>query len=139
VTTTVTAVTQQLQPGDYPRVEDEATIVVTYPEAQAIIQASWNWPIGRKDMELYGTRGYVMTDNRSVVRTRTSESSPERTESLPERDGPGDDPFSYLKALVEGRVTPGDYDPSSLVNNMLVMEILDAARRSAREGKTIRF
>ena len=64
--TSVTAVTQQLQPSDYPRVDDEATIVVTYPSAQAIIQASWNWPIGRKDLEIYGTRGYVMTDNRSV-------------------------------------------------------------------------
>jgi len=32
---------------------------------------------------------------------------------------------------------PGEYDPSSLANNMIVMEILDAARTSAREGRTI--
>lgn len=135
--TSVTAVTQQLQPNDYPRVDDEATIVVTYPQAQAIIQASWNWPIGRKDMEIYGTRGYVMTDNRSVMRTRVSESAAESTQSLPERESPNDDPFSYFKALVEGKVVQGEYDPSSLANNMIVMEILDAARRSAREGRTI--
>ena len=135
--TSVTAVTQQLQPRDYPRVDDEATIVVTYPQAQAIIQASWNWPIGRKDLEIYGTRGYVMTDNRSVMRTRVSESARETRDSLPERSAPGDDPFSYLKALVEKKVVPGEYDPSSLANNMIVMEILDAARKSAREGRTI--
>ena len=84
--TSVTAVTQQLQPSDYPRVDDEATIVVAYPAAQAIIQASWNWPIGRKDLEIYGTRGYVMTDNRSVMRTRVSESAKESTETFLERE-----------------------------------------------------
>ena len=135
--TSVTAVTQQLQPNDYPRVDDEATIVVTYPSAQAIIQASWNWPIGRKDLEVYGTRGYVMTDNRSVVRTRASEAAMESVQSLPKRDAPNDDPFSYFKALVERKVIPGEWDPSSLANNMIVMEILDAARKSAREGRTI--
>ena len=133
----VTAVTQQLQPQDYPRVDDEATIVVTYPSAQAIIQASWNWPIGRKDLEIYGTRGYVMTDDRSVMRTRVSESAAERADTLPERASPGDDPFSYFKALIERKVEAGEWDPSSLANNMVVMEILDAARRSAREGRTI--
>jgi len=137
--TSVTAVTQQLQPRDYPRVDDEATIVVTYPSAQAIIQASWNWPIGRKDLEIYGTRGYVMTDNRSLMRTRVSESASERSERLPERDAPGDDPFSYFKAVIERKLVPGEWDPSSLANNMVVMEILDAARRSARQGRTVRL
>jgi predicted dehydrogenase len=137
--TSVTAVTQQLQPSDYPRVDDEATIVVTYPDAQAILQASWNWPVGRKDLEIYGTRGYVMTDNRSDMRVRVSESAKESSRSLPELDSPRNDPFSYLKALIDGKVVPGAYDPSSLANNMIVREILDAARRSAREGRTIKL
>ena len=40
----VTAVTQQIKPNMYPNVDDEATIILEYPNAQAIIQASWNWP-----------------------------------------------------------------------------------------------
>ncbi|MCX5634843.1 MAG: Gfo/Idh/MocA family oxidoreductase, partial [Planctomycetota bacterium] len=55
----VTAVTQQIKPEVYPKVDDEATIVLTYPKAQGIIQASWNWPFERKDMEVYGQKGYV--------------------------------------------------------------------------------
>ncbi|MBW8770734.1 MAG: hypothetical protein JF589_13340 [Gemmatimonadetes bacterium] len=90
-------------------------------------------------MELYGTRGYVMTDNRSMMRTRVSEEAKESTVSLPELDSPRNDPFSYLKALIEHRVQPSRYEPSSLENNMLVMEILDAAKQSAQQGKTIRF
>jgi predicted dehydrogenase len=37
---TVTAVTQQIKPHIYPHVDDEATIILAYPRAQAIIQAS---------------------------------------------------------------------------------------------------
>jgi hypothetical protein len=32
-----------------------------------------------------------------------------------------------------------DYDPYSLKNNIMVVRILDAARESARTGKTIVF
>ena len=53
----VTAVTQQFQPEVYPRVDDEATILLEYPKAQGIIQASWNWPFSRKDFEVYGEHG----------------------------------------------------------------------------------
>ena len=135
----VTAVTQHLQPTVYPKVDDEATIIVTYPSAQVVIQASWNWPISRKDMEIYGTRGYVITDNRSQLRVRTSEEAKEVTRTFPERTAPMDDPFAYFKALIAGEITPVAFNPSSLENNMLVMEILDAANRSAKTGRTIRL
>ena len=68
--TTVTAVTQQIKPDIYPRVDDEATIILTYPKAQAIIQASWNWPFDRKDLEVYGQTGYAITVARDDVRVR---------------------------------------------------------------------
>src|SRR3954451_4606640 len=44
----VTAVPQRIKPEIYPRVDDEATFVLTSPGAQAILQASWNWPFDRK-------------------------------------------------------------------------------------------
>src|SRR5664279_206458 len=59
----VTAVTRHFKPDIYPNVDDEATIIVTYPNAQCIIQASWNWPFGRKDMEIYGVSGYIFAEN----------------------------------------------------------------------------
>src|SRR5437667_28945 len=58
---TVTAVTQQIKPDIYPHIDDEATIVLTYAKAQAILQASWNWPFSRKDMEVYGRTGSIVT------------------------------------------------------------------------------
>jgi predicted dehydrogenase len=69
----VTAVTQQIKPDVYPRVDDEATIILTYPRAQVIVQASWNWPVSRKDMEVYGQKGYAITVGRDQVRVRLPE------------------------------------------------------------------
>jgi len=68
---TVTAVTQQLKrDSTYARVDDEATLILTYPDAQAIIQGSWNWPDHRKDLEIFGTHGYVFTPDGKSVRMR---------------------------------------------------------------------
>jgi predicted dehydrogenase len=134
---TVTAVTQQLQPKLYPNVDDEATIVLTYPAAQAIIQASWNWPFGRKDTHVYGERGYVLALDARRLRLRTGDAERE-TEAEPP-PAPRDDPFAFLSAVVRGQMQLERVDPSALESNLTVMEILDAARESARSGRTVRL
>jgi predicted dehydrogenase len=134
--TSVFAVTQQIKPDVYPKVDDEATIVLTYPKAQVIIQASWNWPYNRKDMEVYGTRGYVVAD-RAGIRLKPSVDAAERVEAVPARPRPYNDPFAYLAAVVRGEILVAPTDLSALENNLLVVEILDAARRSAKEGRRI--
>src|SRR5271156_2724206 len=67
----VTAVTQTDKPQVYPRVADESTIILRYPKAQAVLMGSWNWPFGRKDMEVYGATGYAITVGPDEVRVRT--------------------------------------------------------------------
>ena len=134
---TVTAVTQQIKPDVYPKVDDEATILLTYPETQAIIQASWNWPFSRKDMEVYGKTGYVYALDGLNMRVREAGQREARQVRLEPRRTPFDDPFAYFAAVVRGEVTVADGDLSSLANNMTVMRILDAARRSAEAGQTV--
>src|SRR6476660_6160895 len=56
----VFALTQRQKPAIYARVDDEATILVEYAGAQGIIQASWNWPFGRKDFEVYTEHAYAI-------------------------------------------------------------------------------
>src|SRR5579862_9528974 len=133
---TVTAVTQQIKPEIYSSVDDEATIVLTYPKAQAIIQASWNWPFGRKDMEVYGQTGYAITVKRDDIRVRRSERDPEQQMAAAKPvPAPYDDELSYLRAVVLDGAKEDVL--SSLQTNVTVTEILDAARRSAATGKTI--
>jgi predicted dehydrogenase len=132
----VFAVTQQIKPDIYPKVDDEATIIVTYPKAQGIIQASWNWPIGRKDIEIYGQHGYMIAD-RNGLKTKTSPEKKEEYQAVPSPQPPYQDPFAYLAAVVHGGITVKPTDLSSLQNNMTVVEILEAAKKSAKEGKII--
>ncbi|HVT93362.1 MAG TPA: Gfo/Idh/MocA family oxidoreductase [Bryobacteraceae bacterium] len=134
---TVTAVTQQIKPDVYPRVDDEATILLTYPHAQGIIQASWNWPFDRKDMEVYGKTGYVITVAQNSVRRRLQGQDREEQIDAPELAAPFTDSISYLEAVARGNVKASGL--SSLRTNMIVTEILDAARQSARSGQTVKL
>jgi len=131
----VTAITQQLKPSVYPKVDDEATIIVTYPKAQGIIQASWNWPYGRKDIEIYGATGAIRADRESL----TLRKGEEEVQTIPMRKltPPGDSPFTYLAAVVRGTIKVAPVDLSALGLNMTAMRILEAAKDSARSGKTV--
>src|SRR6202050_1869320 len=133
---TVTAVTQQIKPQIYSRVDDEATIVLTYPKGQAIIQASWNWPFDRKDMEVYGQTGYAIKVKRDDIRVRRAGGQEEQVAAKP-LPAPYDNSISFLRAVVLNGMNPDGL--SSLQTNVTVTEILDAARRSAASGKTIRL
>jgi predicted dehydrogenase len=130
----VFAMTNHIKPEVYPKVEDEATIVVSYPKAQGIIQASWNWPFDRKDMEVYGRTGYVLAPKAELLRVRKPNEN-EIEMAAPPLSGTSADPLSYLSAVVRGEIKPSGL--SSLEVNMIVVEILDAARESARTGKRV--
>jgi len=134
--TSVFAVTQQIKPQVYPKVDDEATIVVTYPHAQGIIQASWNWPYNRKDMEIYGATGCLMIPEKNSLRIRKGNAA-EKESPVSPLVAPNADPLSYLAAVVRGEIKPSGL--SSLEVNMVATEILEAARKSAQTGKRVMF
>lgn len=134
----VTAVTHTNKPEIYSRVEDEATVIVQYPKAQLIIQPSWNWPYSRKDMEVFGQSGYLVTAERGTRYTyRHGAMKTEDRATAAPLASPEDDVVRYLAAVVRGKLKPGGL--SSLANNMVVTEILAGARESARTGRTVRL
>jgi glucose-fructose oxidoreductase len=133
----VTAIAQHFQPDVYTHVDDEATIILTYPKAQAILQASWNWPFDRKDMEVYGETGYAITVKRDDLRLRLPGEAQEKLAPAKPVAAPQDDSLNYLRAVVLDGLKPEG--PSSLETNLVVTEILDSARQSATTGQTIRL
>jgi predicted dehydrogenase len=130
----VTAITQRFQPAVYAHVDDEATILLEYPGAQGIIQASWNWPFNRKDFEVYGERGLAIATGGSRLRVALP-NEPERTVTPEPRPSDERDPISHLIAVVRGARKPNAL--SSLENNLVATEILEAARESALTGKRV--
>ena len=135
----VTAVTHQNKPEIYPKVDDEATIILQYPKAQCIIQGSWNWSFARKDMEVYGNKGYAIAVNPTTIRQRLDVKSTEETLKIEPRPDPYTDPFSVLAEVVSGRLKLDKNDLYGLPVNVTVVEILEAAKESAKSGKTVAF
>jgi len=131
----VTAVGQTDKPGIYD-VYDDATIILRYPTAQAVLMPSWNWPFARKDSEVYGATGYAITVGLNKLRQRLAGQTEETLITATPISPPEDSSMHYLAAIVNGQLKPQG-DLTALDTNMIVMQILDAARESAKTGKTV--
>ncbi|MDR1381282.1 MAG: Gfo/Idh/MocA family oxidoreductase [Tannerella sp.] len=133
----VYAVLKRQKPDKYPKVDDDATIIVTYPSCVVQIMASWNWPMNRKDMHIYGSRGYIYQDTPAGMRVYDGQK--ETSLEPPPLKAPYNDAFYYLKAAVRNEIFQEPYDLSSLENNLWVVRILEAAIQSAESGKAVYF
>ncbi|MDC0976491.1 Gfo/Idh/MocA family oxidoreductase [bacterium] len=132
----VTAVFKTIRPKVFKKVDDDATIILEYPNVQAVIQASWNWTFPRKDVHIYGRSGIIRTidPTRYDIRLEGDQPPAERN-ARPLRE-PYTGTIEYFTAVIRGEIVPGS-DLSSLENNLIATEILEAARKSAETGKTI--
>lgn len=124
----------------YPKVDDDATIILSYENTVGVLNPSWTWPFSRKDIHIYGRDGYVFADNDQDMRFRFFEegkSSTEKQVKVKELAEPYNEAFKYFKAWIRGDITPEPYDLSTLENNVMVVEILEAAMNSAKSSKAI--
>ncbi|MCF0175423.1 MAG: Gfo/Idh/MocA family oxidoreductase [Bacteroidales bacterium] len=131
----VSAVLKQNKPEVYPNVDDDATIVLDYPGAVVQIMASWCWPMSRKDMYIYGLDGYIYQKDGKNMETYTGNGL--RQFEAPALQAPYNDSFLYLKAAVRDEITIAPHDQEALENNVMVVKILEAARKSAKTGKAV--
>jgi predicted dehydrogenase len=131
----VSAHTSSFDQVNYPDCDDHAVIQLVYPDVQVTVVGSWHWPFARKDAALYGERGFVVTTDERNYSLRTGKlTAPEpRVATVPRRE-----PLRWLAATVRAGRDPVD-DPASLANNLVTMRILEAARRSAAEGREVRL
>jgi glucose-fructose oxidoreductase len=132
----VTAVAQTDKPGIYPHVDDDATIILHYPKAQAVLMPSWDWSFARKDMEVYGVNGYAITVALDHLRVRYHGEESESQITAPPLATGRQNSLDYLAAVLHGQIKP-EGDDSALDTNIVVMQILDAARQSAQTGRTV--
>jgi predicted dehydrogenase len=134
----VYATTRKLKVEQNNKVDDDATIVLEYPDATAVIEASWDWPYSKDVVAVYGSKGSLLARHSTLQRRLAESRGP---------DVPPDGESLTLDALPKERSNPISYfvdcirnnkpieDPVSARLNVQVMEILDAARESARTGK----
>jgi predicted dehydrogenase len=128
---------KQYKPGVYPKVDDDATIVLSYPEMECIILASWNWPFNRKDMHIYGSTGYFFQDDAETIRYRLDRKTPEQSIQVASATIPYTDPFTWFADVIRGKAPVKPTDLASLEVNKIVVEILEAAKESSKTGKAV--
>src|SRR5262249_11706339 len=120
-------------------VEDEATIVLRYPQTVAIIQPSWNWPHSQKSMDIYTVAGELHQKDALTLTYRAADTvQPQSGEIEVDTDKTNDtyaEALAYLTRVARKEVVPSG--ASSLKTNLVVTEILDAARQSIAAGRAI--
>lgn len=132
----VSAVTHQIKKDVYPNVDDDATILLEYPSVTGIIEASWNWPFSIKDMEVFGVNGYMQAVNDKTLRLKNNGKDDYKIYQAKTLKPIYSNHLSYLSAVLKGEINPAN-DLSSLPNNLIVVKILAAAKKSAQTGKKV--
>ena len=133
----VSAVALHIKPDVYPKVEDDATILLTYPNAQVILQPSWNWPVNVKSTEIYGQSGQIMVPQGDKMTVQMDKDSEPKDITPPALTGSESDPVSYFAAVVRKEIVPSGL--ASLDVNVTVVEILEAAHKSVKTGKAVKL
>jgi predicted dehydrogenase len=136
--TRVYATTRKMKVEQNNKVDDDATIVLDYQDATAIIEASWDWPYTKEQVEVFGPKGSLLARHNTLQRRSADAHGPNvapdgesvTLDALPKETS---NPISYLVDCI--RNNKPIEDPVSARLNVQVMEILDAARESARTGK----
>lgn len=124
--TSVTASVARLKPMTYPKVDDDATIVLTYGTATAVIEASWAWTHDNKEMDVFASGGSIHCGKWDEMWIRRPDKAAERVTPT-KKPEELENEWVYLRKVVRGECA---VDPlSSLENNVIVAEILDEARR----------
>ena len=136
--TRVYATTRKMKVEQNNKVDDDATIVLDYQDATTIIEASWDWPYTKEQVEVFGPKGSLLAHHNTLQRRSADAHGPNvapdgenvTLDALPKETS---NPISYFVDCI--RHNKPIEDPVSARLNVQVMEILDAARESARTGK----
>ena len=134
----VFAIARHLKQEIYPKVDDDATIILEYQGATGIIEASWNWPYTIMDAEAYSKDAYLHAAEFNASREEPSLQSKNQRETKTENISAPKykDEVEYLTAVIKNGAND-DNTFLSLERNLIIVKILDAARKSVKEGKKI--
>jgi predicted dehydrogenase len=136
----VFAYSLKLKVAQHNEVEDDAVVLLEYPDATAILLPSWNWSYGKTQAEFFGPQGSFLVRGDGLLfqpaKKRTTLEHPEGTPVatpplLPEKV---DGVVYFLDCIRNNKPIE---DPVSAELNVSVNEIIDAAKESIRTGRAV--
>ena len=136
----VYAYTLKLKTEQHNAVDDDAVILLEYPDATAVLLPSWDWPYGKGQVQVFGPKGSLLaTDSELLFRPAGSDAKSQGLDGKPVDLKPLDhetsNPISYLVYCIRSNkpIEP----PLSLDLNVQVVEILEAAKESIRTARAV--
>jgi scyllo-inositol 2-dehydrogenase (NADP+) len=138
----VFAYTLKLKTEQANAVDDDAVILLEYPDATAIIQASWDWPYNKGQVQVFGRKGSLLSTDSALlyrnVQTPANIDSPEgQMVSLGPVEHETSNPIAYFLYCIRNN-KPVE-NPVAPELNVGVVEILDAAKESIRTGRAVKL
>ncbi len=131
---TVYARADHLQPQRFPKVEDNAVLVLGYKDGVGIFEGSWDLPRSFQDLEIFGRKGSLyMTHQVLDLRQGREEKKVEPTPLPDDRS----DPIRYMASRIRSG-QPVD-NIMALDINVDVVEILEAAKKSIATGREVKL
>jgi predicted dehydrogenase len=88
-------------------------------------------------MEIYGVEGYIKTLDDTNIKIRNKNKSEQHLIITQEQVPVYRDPFSYFGDVIRGKIKLLPFSLYTLENNIIVVRILEAAKISAKTGKTV--
>jgi predicted dehydrogenase len=136
----VYATSLKLKTEQHNAVEDDATVLLEYPDATAILMPSWDWSYGKGQVEIFGSKGSFLVRIDGLLLQPAKEpntlANPQgklmETPQVPPEKRNGVAYFLYCirnDKPIEG--------PVSASINVGVNEIIDAAKESIRTGRAV--
>ncbi len=136
---TVFATVNHLRPDRFPKVEDNADLVLQYDHAVGLFEGSWDLPRSYQDLEVFGwgengQRGSLYMSQKSVELRKGKNAE---QVALTPLEPDASEPIAYMvsrmkvKQPVEG-LTAVDI-------NVDVIHIIDLAKKSVKSGKAEKF
>jgi predicted dehydrogenase len=129
-----------LKTAQHNAVEDDATVLLEYADATAVLMPSWDWPYGKGQAEFFGSKGSFLVLGDGLLfqpagddtKAQNPQGKPVTTRALPPEKRNGVAYFLYClrnNLPIEG--------PVSAATNAAVNEIIDAAKESIRTGRAV--
>jgi len=122
-----------LRPELFPRVEDNATMILSYKEGVGLFEGSWDLPRSFQDLEIFGLKA-SLTVTREGAELRSGREAP-RALTLDPLPPERAEPVAHMMHAI--RTGEPLTDLVSLEMNVNVVEILEAAKESARTGRAV--
>jgi len=136
--TRVFATAKKIKVAQHNQVDDDATILLDYPDGTAILEASWDWPYGMDRVKVFGPKGSLLATGKELLfrdakdsrQENGLEGNPVAVVPLPPNSA---NPVSYfVDRILQNKPIE---DPVSAHLNVKVIDILDAARQSLQSGR----